>query len=244
MAITRIFRVEIRSELRGEFEPLFKTLSLSSVVDDGELGVTHVIRGEDHVANTAVQVQLFAALDFDVPEFAHLPLLMGDDGKPLSKRLESLSLQALRGFALAAAAGIAAAPAAAFYEAPELVWLIPLAGLMSVFDGFASTRLILANRRLQLGRVVAIEVGSQLLAGLTAILIALWVPSVVALLSAGLVRSLLRTIASHTLLEGMADAFAWERDARRELIRFGRCWKKRWGSLEKIRLMTKILISL
>ncbi len=79
--------------IREDGHPLY---TLSSVVDDGELGITHVIRGEDHVANTAVQVQLFRALDFTVPEFAHLPLLMGDDGKPLSKRLESLSLKALR----------------------------------------------------------------------------------------------------------------------------------------------------
>jgi glutamyl-tRNA synthetase len=79
--------------IREDGHPLY---TLSSVVDDGELGVTHVIRGEDHVANTAVQVQLFRALGFETPEFAHLPLLMGDDGKPLSKRLESLSLKALR----------------------------------------------------------------------------------------------------------------------------------------------------
>ncbi len=79
--------------VREDGYPLY---TLSSIVDDGELGITHVVRGEDHVANTAVQIQLFAALDFAVPEFAHLPLLMGDDGKPLSKRLESLSLKALR----------------------------------------------------------------------------------------------------------------------------------------------------
>ena len=79
--------------VREDGHPLY---TLSSVVDDGELGVTHVIRGEDHVANTAVQIQLIAALGFAAPAFAHLPLLMGDDGKPLSKRLESLSLKALR----------------------------------------------------------------------------------------------------------------------------------------------------
>jgi len=79
--------------IRADGHPLY---TLSSVVDDGELGITHIIRGEDHVANTAVQLQLFRALGFDAPEFAHLPLLLGDDGKPLSKRLESLSLKALR----------------------------------------------------------------------------------------------------------------------------------------------------
>ncbi len=87
--------------IREDGHPLY---TLSSVVDDGELGITHVIRGEDHVANTAVQVQLFRALGFDVPGFAHLPLLMGDDGKPLSKRLESLSLKALREVGLEARA--------------------------------------------------------------------------------------------------------------------------------------------
>ena len=79
--------------IREDGRPLY---TLSSVVDDAELGVTHVIRGEDHVANTAVQVQLFQALGAEVPSFAHLPLLMDAEGKGLSKRLGSLSLEALR----------------------------------------------------------------------------------------------------------------------------------------------------
>jgi glutamyl-tRNA synthetase len=79
--------------VREDGRPLY---TLSSVVDDGELGVSHVIRGEDHVANTAVQVQLIEALGFETPAFGHLPLLIGADGKPLSKRLDSLSLRALR----------------------------------------------------------------------------------------------------------------------------------------------------
>ncbi|MHA1113674.1 MAG: glutamate--tRNA ligase, partial [Alphaproteobacteria bacterium] len=49
--------------------------ALPSVVDDGDLGITHVVRGEDHVANTAAQCQIFMALGLTVPEFAHLPLL-------------------------------------------------------------------------------------------------------------------------------------------------------------------------
>ncbi|WP_375593632.1 glutamate--tRNA ligase [Algihabitans albus] len=79
--------------LRGDGRPLY---TLSSVVDDIELGVTHVLRGEDHVANTAVQVQLFDALGGAVPSFAHLPLLTDAGGQGLSKRLGALSLQALR----------------------------------------------------------------------------------------------------------------------------------------------------
>lgn len=66
--------------------------TLSSVVDDGTLGITHVIRGADHISNTAIQIQLFQALGYDVPNFAHLPLLSDEQGKGLSKRLGSLSL--------------------------------------------------------------------------------------------------------------------------------------------------------
>jgi glutamyl-tRNA synthetase len=62
---------------------------LPSAVDDIAMGVTHVVRGEDHVSNTAVQVQMFAALGAPVPRFAHAALLTGSEGK-LSKRLGSL----------------------------------------------------------------------------------------------------------------------------------------------------------
>lgn len=69
---------------------------LPSAVDDADLGITHVIRGEDHVTNTAVQIQLFEALGATPPAFAHLPLLLDAEGKGLSKRLGSLSLAELR----------------------------------------------------------------------------------------------------------------------------------------------------
>jgi glutamyl-tRNA synthetase len=68
---------------------------LPSVVDDAELGVTHVVRGEDHVANTAVQVQMFEALGVKAPAFAHEALLVGAEGK-LSKRLGSLGVEELK----------------------------------------------------------------------------------------------------------------------------------------------------
>ena len=59
------------------------------------MGITHVLRGEDHVSNTAVQVQMFTALGARPPGFAHEALLVGREGK-LSKRLGSLSVDALR----------------------------------------------------------------------------------------------------------------------------------------------------
>jgi glutamyl-tRNA synthetase len=67
-----------------------------SVVDDAEMAITHVIRGEDHVTNTAAQIEIFRALGATPPQFAHHPLLVGSGGEALSKRLGSLSLQSLR----------------------------------------------------------------------------------------------------------------------------------------------------
>ncbi|MEL6298421.1 MAG: glutamate--tRNA ligase [Pseudomonadota bacterium] len=70
--------------------------TFTSVVDDADVGVTHIIRGEDHVTNTAVQLQLFAALGADAPTFAHHSLLVGADGAALSKRMGDLSIQSFR----------------------------------------------------------------------------------------------------------------------------------------------------
>lgn len=68
---------------------------LPSAIDDVDLGITHVVRGEDHVTNTATQLQMFAALGAVPPAFAHEALLTGSEGK-LSKRLGSLGVEAFR----------------------------------------------------------------------------------------------------------------------------------------------------
>ncbi len=70
--------------------------TLPSVVDDIEMGITHVIRGEDHVTNAAVQIEIFEALGARAPGFAHHSLLVGADGKGLSKRLGSLAIAEMR----------------------------------------------------------------------------------------------------------------------------------------------------
>lgn len=69
--------------LRGDGTP---TYMLAVVVDDHDMGVTHVVRGDDHVNNAFRQRQLFEALGYDVPIFAHVPLIHGPDGAKLSKR--------------------------------------------------------------------------------------------------------------------------------------------------------------
>jgi glutamyl-tRNA synthetase len=68
---------------------------LPSAIDDVEMGITHVVRGEDHVSNTATQLQMFAAMGTAPPIFAHEALLVGTEGK-LSKRLGSLGIAALK----------------------------------------------------------------------------------------------------------------------------------------------------
>ncbi len=70
--------------------------TLPSVADDIDFAVTHIVRGEDHVTNTAAQIEIFEALGAKVPEFAHFPLLIGSGGEALSKRIGSLSLREIR----------------------------------------------------------------------------------------------------------------------------------------------------
>lgn len=81
--------------IRADGTPLY---TFTSVVDDIATGITHIIRGEDHITNTGVQMDIFAALGADPAalRFAHLPLLTDSDGGKLSKRLDSLTLRTLR----------------------------------------------------------------------------------------------------------------------------------------------------
>jgi glutamyl-tRNA synthetase len=79
--------------IRGDGTFLY---TLPSVVDDIDKNITHVIRGEDHVTNSGAQIEVFKALSKHIPTFAHTPLLVGKDGKGLSKRLGSLSMEELK----------------------------------------------------------------------------------------------------------------------------------------------------
>ena len=79
--------------LRADGTP---TYMLSVVVDDYDMGVTHVIRGDDHLTNAFRQVQLFRAMDWTHPEFAHIPLIHGPDGAKLSKRHGTLGVESYR----------------------------------------------------------------------------------------------------------------------------------------------------
>ena len=70
--------------------------TLPSVVDDIDMGITHVLRGEDHVSNTATQIQLFKILGSNIPNFGHHSLMVQKDGSRMSKRIGSMSLKDIR----------------------------------------------------------------------------------------------------------------------------------------------------
>ncbi|MFA7275619.1 MAG: glutamate--tRNA ligase [Pseudobdellovibrionaceae bacterium] len=79
--------------IREDGTPLF---NLCSVIDDADFGITHIVRGEDHVSNTAAQTQMFAAMGASLPTFAHLPLVSNTEGGKLSKREGALGILELR----------------------------------------------------------------------------------------------------------------------------------------------------
>ena len=128
--------------------------TLPSVADDADLGVTRVIRGEDHVTNTAVQVQIFEALGAAVPGFAHHNLLTTASGEGLSKRLGHLSLRGLRqaGYEPGAVAALAVLVGSAEAVRPvsglgELMGLIDLAHVSRAPARFDEAELDALNAR-------------------------------------------------------------------------------------------------
>ncbi|HQS83392.1 MAG: glutamate--tRNA ligase [Alphaproteobacteria bacterium 16-39-46] len=79
--------------LRSDGTP---TYMLAVVVDDHDMGITHVIRGDDHLTNTFRQIQIYDAMGWERPQFAHIPLIHGPDGAKLSKRHGALGVEAYR----------------------------------------------------------------------------------------------------------------------------------------------------
>jgi glutamyl-tRNA synthetase len=79
--------------LRADGTP---TYMLAVVVDDHDMGITHIIRGDDHLTNAARQIPIYRALDWPIPAFAHVPLIHGPDGAKLSKRHGALAVQGYR----------------------------------------------------------------------------------------------------------------------------------------------------
>lgn len=74
----------------------FPTYNFACVVDDADMEITHIIRGDDHISNTPKQISLYNAFGFKLPEFAHIPMILGEDGSRLSKRHGATSVTEYR----------------------------------------------------------------------------------------------------------------------------------------------------
>jgi glutamyl-tRNA synthetase len=129
--------------------------TFTSVVDDADFGISHVIRGEDHVTNTAVQLQLFEALGALAPRFAHHSLLVGRDGRALSKSEGATSIAGMRerGLEAMAVASYAALVGTSLAIAPhrtldELAELFSFASLSRAPGRFEDSELEALNVRL------------------------------------------------------------------------------------------------
>jgi nondiscriminating glutamyl-tRNA synthetase len=92
--------IKFKSDVIGDFIIIKSdgtpSYNFAVVVDDGDMGITHVLRGEDHITNTARQILLFKSLGFKLPSFAHLSMILGRDGSKLSKRHGATTISEFR----------------------------------------------------------------------------------------------------------------------------------------------------
>ncbi|MGH6828178.1 MAG: glutamate--tRNA ligase [Rhizomicrobium sp.] len=126
--------------------------TLSSVVDDAGFHITHIVRGEDHVTNTAPQIEIFEALGVPVPHFAHFALFTGAGGETLSKREGSLSLRALRDDGIEPLALASYLARVGTSDATH-----PASSLTELADGFAFGKMGRALAHFDLGELLALN---------------------------------------------------------------------------------------
>ena len=97
-----LIRGEVNVDLAAQSDPVLKRedgdylYNLPSVVDDIEMNITHIIRGEDHITNSGIQIEIFNALDSSIPIFGHNSLLVSESGEPFSKRNSAASINQLK----------------------------------------------------------------------------------------------------------------------------------------------------
>jgi O-antigen/teichoic acid export membrane protein len=127
-----------------------------------------------------------------------------------------------RGFVLWGATCLLAGPMSVFYDAPILAQLLPVAGFVAVIQGFNSTKMAMASREIQLGRLTVISMTARFLGLLTLVLLAWWWQSVWALAIGSLIAPLITLVASHMLMPGHNNRFRFDPDAAKNLLKFGK----------------------
>lgn len=132
------------------------------------------------------------------------------------------TIQVGRGFCLWAVAAMLAWPAALFFNEPRLTSLIPVAAASAAIAGFNSTKIFLANRRVVLGRLTSVELGSQILGLTILVVLAFLMRSVWALVLGGLATVACKAVLSHVVLPGRLDRLRWHAESAHELFSFGK----------------------
>lgn len=143
----------------------------------------------------------------------------GDDPRFLHT---AWTVQAGRGVLLWLGSVALALPVAVFYDQPELQALLPVVGLNAILLGVASINIYTVNRKMMLGRLTVLEIGSQVIGIIAMILLALWWESVWALVVGGLITTAVKAIGSHLILPGEKAGFAMDMPAFWEIFHFGK----------------------
>lgn len=131
------------------------------------------------------------------------------------------TLTALRGIGLFAIGCLVAWPAAEFYGRAELLWLLPLCTFQAFIQGLESTKMALAVRKLMVGRVIIIDIATQVVALSVSLPVGYLTRSVLALVVASLVSVLVRTLLSHLFVPGARNRLRWDKSALQEIFSFG-----------------------
>lgn len=132
------------------------------------------------------------------------------------------TIQVVRGLGLWGITFLLAWPVARFYDAPELIYLLPIAGTMLAVEGFKPTRIETAHRHLLVGRVTQLELASQAVSLIVIVLLALATQSVVALALGTVIQSLFYVLSTHINLPGHRNRFHWDKSCAQDLIKFGK----------------------
>ena len=131
------------------------------------------------------------------------------------------TLQVVKGLLIMVVMALAGPIVARGYGQPALVQIMPALGLAAVISGFSSTKVALVNRRIEVGRLTMIEIGSQVLGIVVMLVWARLVPTTWALVGGNLASAAAKTLASHWFLHGPGNRFAWDRSVMREVWQFG-----------------------
>jgi len=150
------------------------TYNLTVVADDIDMGITHVIRGDDHINNTPRQIHIFNALGAPLPAFAHLPMILGDDGKRMSKRHGAVSVMQYQSEGILPAAMLNYLARLGWshgdqelFELSELIELFALENCQRSGSVFDRTKLLWVNQQ-HMAKLPATELGETLRAALQA----------------------------------------------------------------------------